>query len=90
MQCPNREIPYSVYCFPAEMTKGKERDARIQALQRENQNRTNWTPKISDGIPTKANQLPTMRIGHHKKTQKNSTPSFQTPITSKENTSRGR
>ena len=57
------------------MTKGKERererDAWIQALKRENQNRTNWTPKSSDkicslhfvdGIPTKANPLPTMKI----------------------------
>ena len=24
-QCPNCERPYSLYCFPAEMTKDKER-----------------------------------------------------------------
>ena len=39
-QCPNCERPYSLYCFPAEMTKGKERDKWIQALKRENPNRT--------------------------------------------------
>ena len=56
-QCPNCERPYSLYCFLAEMT-------RIQALK--------WTPKSSDmicslhfvdGIPTKANPLPTMHMG---------------------------
>ena len=26
-QCPNWKRPYSLYCFPAEMTKGKETDA---------------------------------------------------------------
>ena len=69
-QRPNCERIYSVYCFPAEMTKGKERNALIQALKRENTNRTKWTPKGSDkisslhfvdGIPTKANSLPTMQ-----------------------------
>ena len=49
-QCPNCERPYSLACFPAEMTKGKERDAWIQVLKRENPNRTKWTPKSSDRI----------------------------------------
>lgn len=39
-QYPNCERPYSLYCFPADMTKDKERDDRIQALTRENRNRT--------------------------------------------------
>ena len=93
-QCPNCERPYSPYCFPAEMTKGKERDAWIQALKRENPNRTKWTPKNSDrtcslhfvdGIPTMvgkstANHAYGLR---YKKTQ-NSTPSlFKHPLTAK-------
>ena len=37
-QCPNCDRPYCLYCFPAEMTKGKERDEWIEALKRENRN----------------------------------------------------
>ena len=49
-KCPNCERPCSLYCFPVEMTKGKERDEWIQALKRENPNITKWTPKNSDRI----------------------------------------
>ena len=54
------------------MTKGKETDAWIQALKRENPNTTKLTSKSSnrtcslqfvDGIPTKANLLPIMHMG---------------------------
>ena len=44
-QCPNCERLYSLYCFLAKMTKGKDRDAWIQVLKRENPNRTKRTPK---------------------------------------------
>ena len=42
-QCPNCEIPYSLYCFPAEMTNVKERDKWVQAFKRESPNRTKCT-----------------------------------------------
>ena len=43
-QCPNCEIRYSFYCFPAEMTNGKKRDEWIQPLKWESPNRTKCTP----------------------------------------------
>ena len=58
------------------MTKGKERDSWIQALKRENPNRTKWNSKRSDricalhfvdGLPTKVNPLPTMHKGYDTK-----------------------
>ena len=80
-QCPNCERPYRLYCFPDKMTndKERERDAWIQALKRENPNKTKWIPKSSDricsllpidGISTKANPLPTMHMGYDTKRQK--------------------
>ena len=77
------------------MTKDKERDAWIQAFKRENPSRTKWNPTSSDricslhfvdGIPTNANHAYGLRTTRNK----NPTPSFQTPITNKENMSRGR
>ena len=78
------------------MTKGKERDAWIQVLKRENPNRSKLTPKSSDLFitPWRWNCSYSKSIANHaygrryKKT--NSTPLFQTPITSKENTSKER
>ena len=49
-QCRNCERPYSLCCFPAEMTKGKERDTWIQALKQENTNTTECTPKAVIGF----------------------------------------
>ena len=78
-QCRNCERPYSLYCFPAEMPKGKERDTWIQALKRENTNTTECTPKSSDricslhfvdGVPTKAKRLSTMHMDYNTKRQK--------------------
>ena len=34
-QCPNCERPYSLYCFPSEMTKGKEREMHGLRLSNE-------------------------------------------------------
>ena len=65
------------------MTKGKERDSWIQALKRENPNRTKWNSKSSDrigslhfvdGLPTKVNPLPTMHKGYDTKRQNNRCP----------------
>ena len=72
------------------MTKGK--GTWIQAFKRENPNRTKWTPKSSDrtcslhfvdGIPTKANPLPTMHLGYDTKRQKNRRPLFKYPLPTK-------
>ena len=71
------------------MTKGKETDAWIQALKRENPNRTKLTSKSSnrtcslqfvDGIPTKANLLPIMHMGLDTKRQKTRHPLFKHPL----------
>ena len=51
-QCPNFKRPYHLYCFPAEMTKGKEKDEWIQALKGENPNRTKWTSKNGKKLDT--------------------------------------
>ena len=91
-QCPNFERLHNLYCFPAKMTKGKERDAQIQALKRVNPNRRKWTPKRSDrncslhfvdGIPAKANPLPTMHMGYDTKRQKTRRPLFKHPLPAK-------
>ena len=88
-QCPNCERSYSLYCFLTEMEKGKERDEWIQALKRENLNRTNWIPKsryrigslyFVDGIPTKTNPLSTMHIDYNRKRQKTRRPLFKYPL----------
>ena len=90
--CPNCERLYSLYCFPAEMTKGKERDAWIQALKRRNPSRTKWTPKTSDricslhfvdGIPTKENPSPTMHMDYDTKRHKTRCPHFKHPLPAK-------
>ena len=43
-QCPNCERPYSLYCFPVEMKKGKKRDMdlneRIQTEQQKEPQKT--------------------------------------------------
>ena len=74
------------------MIKGKERDACIQALKRENPNRTKLTPKSSyricslhfvDGILTKANPLPTMHMGYDTKRLKTRCPLFKYPLPAK-------
>ena len=95
-QCPNCERPvfiiYTLYCFAAEMSQGKERDEWNQALKRENPNRTKWTTKSCNricsihfvhGIPTKANTLPTMHIGYDTKRQKTRRPLFKHTLRAK-------
>ena len=51
-----------------------ERHEWIQAVKRENPNRTKWTSKdidsicslhFVDGIPAKPNPMPTMHMDHH-------------------------
>ena len=75
-QYPNCKRPYSLYCYSAEMTKGKERDSWTQALKRENLSRAKWTPKSNgricslhfvDGISAKANPLTTIHMGYDTK-----------------------
>ena len=86
-QCPNRERPYGLYCFPAEMKKGKER--QIYGFKRENSNRTTKSSDticsfhILDGIPTKANSLPTVHMGYDTKRQKTWRPLFKHPLPAK-------
>ena len=79
------------------MTKGKERDAWIQALKRENPNRTKWTPKNNDricslyfvdGIPTKTNPFLTMHLGYDRKRQKNRRSLFKHPLPAKKHEQR--
>ena len=91
-QCPNCERPYSLYCFPAKMMKGKKRNAWIQDLKGENPDRTKLTPKSSDRIcllhfvdriPTKANPLPSIRMGYDRKGQKTWRPLFEHPLPAK-------
>ena len=74
------------------MTKGNKRDAWIQAPNQKNPNRTKWIPKSSDricslhfvdGIPTKANPLPTMHMGYDTKRQKTRRPLFKHPLPAK-------
>ena len=74
------------------MTKDKKRDAWIQALKRENPNRTKLTPKSSDricllhfvdGISTEPKPLPTMRMGYDIKGQKTWCPLFEHPLPAK-------
>ena len=69
-----------------------ERDEWVQALKRENPNRTKWTPKSSDRIcslhfvdeiPIKANPLPTMNMGYDTKGQKFRHPLFKHPLPAK-------
>ena len=74
------------------MTKGKERDSWIQALKRENPNRTKWNSKSSDrigslhfvdGLPTKVNPLPTMHKCYDTKRQNNRRPLIKHPLPAK-------
>ena len=76
------------------MTKGKERerDEWIQALKPENPSQTKWTSRNSDricllnvenGIPTKANSLPTIYMGFDTKGQKTQRLLFKHPLPAK-------
>ena len=64
-QCPNCERPYSLYCFPAELTKGKEKWMDSDSQTRKSKQ------NFLDGIPNEANSFPTIDMDYDTKRQRN-------------------
>jgi len=84
--------PFQLYCFPSILRNNEHRQRWINAMKRENINKTLWMPKDSDrvcslhfldGVPTNANPDPTLYLGYDATCKKPRRKLFREPLSSK-------